>query len=346
MSLLNTRMQNFRATSNLDRWELRPSRYGALDLFLQETTNPGGLITPELVATAERAVGQTLQTPVIDFDAGISIGSTRSVTISDSENTSQMVSFTFVTYAWGFTMVPAAYMNNEIGYQQDFNRKFSKYLYKLAETMDTAAIAAIEAKKTQVFADTLGLYTVTGNTIAATLAQAAEVIGDINPLMSANDFYGPLHIVGNTGFESRIRKLEEQGLYNDKNKQIQYSDKILHFTNRLANAANKIATFYAVNGGSVGMLFRQERDSILRSMTGDGHEWDIDTLPMLGVPVSTYFYDGVADKNAIAGAATADLTRTRVEAYGFSFDACYVTAYNSSAGSLASPFMKFNIADA
>ena len=61
------------------------------------------------------------------------------------------------------------------------------------------------------------------------------------------------------------------------------------------------------------------------------------------MPVGTYFYDSVGDYNAIAGAATADMTRTRKEHYGFAVDVAFLTAYNSSPTTLASPILSFNI---
>jgi hypothetical protein len=48
MSLVLTRIQNIRANSNLDKFELRPSRYGALNCFIEQTSDPAGIITPEL----------------------------------------------------------------------------------------------------------------------------------------------------------------------------------------------------------------------------------------------------------------------------------------------------------
>ena len=145
---------------------MRPGRYGALDLFMQQSEDPAGILTPELKTKAESSIGNTLQTPVIDYDGGVTIGNTRSVTIADSENTSQMYTITFATYSWGFTIVPAMSMNNEISMQQDFERKFNKYLYKFGETLDAAAVAALAAAKTQVFADLLQ-YTQNGNVVQA-----------------------------------------------------------------------------------------------------------------------------------------------------------------------------------
>lgn len=343
MSLINTRIQNLRAKANLDKWELRPSRYGALDMFIQQTADPAGIITPELETTANASIGNTLQVPVIDYDGTITIGNTRTVTIADSENNSRLVTIVFATYAWGFTIVPAAYMNNEIGIQRDFETKFNKYLYKFGETLDSAAVAALDTEKTQVVNDTVGLYAFTANVVTADYAQREELIGDLNPIQSANDFYAPLHIVGNAGVESLIRKLAENGLYNAENKQIQYADKTFHWSNRVANAVDRYATGFAVPAGTVGLLTRFERESLLRTKSATGHEWDIDTLPMLNMPVGTYFYESVGDFNVIAGAATADLTRAKKEHYGFAVDVAFVIAENSAETTRPSATLKFAI---
>jgi len=342
MSLINTRIQNIRAKSNLDKNELRPGRYGALNLFMQQSEDPAGILTEELKMKAEKSIGNTLQTPVIDYDGGVTIGNTRSVTIADSENTSQMVTITFATYAWGFTIVPAMFMNNEVSMQQDFDRKFNKYLFKFGETLDSAGVAALAAAKTQVFGDLLQ-YTQSGNVVQSPWKLRENVIGDVTPMLAANDHFGEIHVLGNAGVESIIRKLAEKDLYNAENKTLQYSDKILHFSTRIANGVGEFANFYAVQGGSVGILTRFERESLLGTKMADGTEWSIDTLPMLNFPVGTYFYESKGDFNAIAGAATADLTRARKEHYGFAVDVAFITTYNSDAANIANPIMEFAI---
>jgi hypothetical protein len=124
---------------------------------------------------------------------------------------------------------------------------------------------------------------------------------------------------------------------------MEYSDKILHFSNTISNADNKFGSGYMVEAGNLGILTRVERESILRSTTGDGHEWDIDTLPMLNLPVGTYYYDEVEDVSTM-GAHVADLTRARVEHYGFAVDVAFVVAYNSSPATLPNPILAFDIA--
>jgi hypothetical protein len=342
MSLVLTRIQNIRANSNLDKFEYRPSRYGALNAFMVQSEDPTGILTEELKQKARTSIGNTLETPVIDYDADITIGSTRTLTIADSENTSRMVQITFATYAWGFTIAPAMYMNNEIGIQKDFETKMMKYIYAFAKKLDEAALATLAANKTQVLKNPL-LYDWSSNAINAKWTERENVFGDLEVMMGANDFYGQLHIVGDPGVESIMRKLQQHGLYNDVNKQNEFGTKIVHLTNNIAAAGGKYAQGYAVNAGSLGMLTRFERDCLLGTVSGDGHEWGIATLPLLNMPVGTYFYDSVGDYNTIAGAATADMTRTRKEHYGFAVDVAFLTAYNSAPSTLASPILAFNV---
>lgn len=343
MSLILTRMQNLRAKANLDKWELRPSRYGALDAFMTQSKDPAGIITKDLEDKATASIGNTLEVPVFDFDGAITIGNTRSVTIADSENTSRMVTIAFATYSWGFTIVPAAYMNNEISIQADFERKFNKYLYKFGETLDSAAVASLEANKTQVVGDSLD-YTFASNILTGALAKKDEIFGDLNPVQSSNDFYNPLHVVGNVGVESYVRKIAEDGLYNAKDKTMQWADKTWGWSNRIANAADRGATGFAIPSGTLGILTRFEREALLRSRSRTGHEWDISSLPMLNIPVGTYYYESVGDFNAIGGAGTADMTRNKKEHYGFAVDVSFVVAENTDNATYASPILKFNVA--
>ena len=342
MSLVLTRIQNIRANSNLDKFEYRPSRYGALNAFMVQSEDPTGILTEELKQKARTSIGNTLETPVIDYDADITIGSTRTLTIADSENTSKMVQITFATYAWGFTIAPAMYMNNEIGIQKDFETKMMKYIYAFAKKLDEAALATLAANKTQILKNSL-LYDWSSNAINAKWTERENVFGDLEVMMGANDFYGQLHIVGDPGVESIMRKLQQHGLYNDVNKQNEFGTKVVHLTNNIAAAEGKYAQGYAVNAGSLGMLTRFERDCLLGTVSGDGHEWGIATLPLLNMPVGTYFYDSVGDYNTIAGAATADMTRTRKEHYGFAVDVAFLTAYNSAPSTSASPILAFNV---
>lgn len=342
MSLVLTRIQNIRSSSNLDKYVYRPSRYGALDVFIQQSNDPAGILTEELKQKARTSIGSDLETPVIDYDSGITISNARTLTIEDKENTSRMVQIKFTTYAFGFTIAPAMYMNNEISIQKDFETKLMKYIYGLARKLDQAALAKLAAEKTKVVNNPL-LYANAKGTISAKWAERENIFGDLDPIMAANDFFGQLHIVGDAGVESIMRKLAQHGLYNDVNKQNEFGDKIVHLTNNMGPGDKKYAQGYAINSGSLGFMTRFERDCLLGTVSGDGHEWGIATLPLLNIPCGTYFYDSVGSYNDIAGVATTDMDRTRKEHYGFAVDVAFITSHNSNPEALASPIIAFDI---
>ena len=328
---------------DLSKWTLRPSSYGALDVFMKHLNDPAGIISKELFERAMKAVGRDVKVPVWDEET-VTIGSTRTVTIADDENDSALYTVSFTTYAWGFTITPAQHNNNHFSMQEDFNRKFRKYLMQFLADLDTACLTALDTNKSQVFADLLG-YTNTANVISATLAQRNDVLGALTPMMQANDFFGAYDLVGNMGVSHLISQLAEHSTFNDQDRTIQFNDKSLSYTNRLANIAAKSATGYVINRGSLGMLFRQEADAINNTKLQDGTEWKIDTLPGVGIPISTYYYEGVSDVSSF-GAHTTHLTRAAKQHYGFSVDVANVVAHNSDLSTYASPITKFNIANA
>jgi hypothetical protein len=342
MALTNTLLQNMRAQSNLDKNEHRGSRYGALDLFMMETDNPNGIVSDDLKNQALTAIDRTLQVPVIDYDGGISIGSTLPATIADSENTSQLVTVSFTTYSFGFTQVPAMFKNNEIEMERDFRVKMLKYINKLGATLDTAAVAALEAAKNQVTPDNLG-HTWASNILTAALASEEDIIGDLDAVMNSIDYYNNLHIVGNTGIQGLIGRLRQHGGNQAEYKMLQYMDKQLHYTNRISNAVSRKATGYVVEEGQVGMLHGFEYEALLNSRARTGHEWGTDVLPGLNLPIGTYYYEGVGDYSAISGGFTAG-TRVIKRHYGFAVLIAFLTPYNSDATTIASPILKFNIA--
>ena len=331
MSLIATRLQNWRVENpELDRNMTRPCEYGALDFFIEQTNAPSSIINPNLRDRAFASMGNTVQIPVISYDENVQVSNTRSCVIADNENTSALVTVVWATYAIGFTMVPAAYMNNEISYEHDFLRKMEKTTRALANSLDAAGVAALEANKTQVF-KTLLNYTQTGNSIQVPVQMATEILGDVNPIMRANCYPEYIHIIGNAGVDSLIRKLAQHGIYNDVNKRMEYDNKVIHYTNNVVDESGKMGSFYV------------DREA-LRRARANFHEWDVVRLPYIDLPVGSHYYTGVGDQSAIAGAATEDLTCAVKEYFGFSVDVAFIVAYNSDPTTIANPIIKTEIA--
>jgi hypothetical protein len=239
-------------------------------------------------------------------------------------------------------MVPTLYTNNEISYEHDFNRKMEKVCRAFATALDQAAVSALEAGKTQVLKDQLN-YTFSANTIDVPTQMATEIIGDINPIMRANCYPGMLHIVGNAGIDSLIKKLAQHGIYNDVNKRMEYEDKIFHYTNNVVNETGKNGTFFAVEDGNVGVLTRVDREA-LAGTRKNFHEWDVVRLPFIDLPVGSHYYTAVGDQSQIAGAASADMVCNVKEYFGFSVDIAFLVAYNSDPETVANPIIKVEVA--
>lgn len=339
MSLIGTKLQDWRIKNpELDRNMTRPCEYGALDFFIEQTNAPSSIISPNLRDRAFASIGNTVQVPVIHYDGDVRVSNVRSCVIDDDENASSFVTVTWATYAIGFTMVPAAYMNNEISYEHDFFRKMEKTCRALANKLDVGAVSALEVNKTQVF-KTLLNYTQVGNVVQVPTQMATEILGDINPIMRANCYPEYIHIIANAGVDSLIRKLAQHGVYNDVNKRMEYDNKVLHYTNNVTDEAGKMGTMFAVADGNVGILTRVDREA-LRHTRANFHEWDVVRLPYIDLPVGSHYYTAVGDQSAIMGATTADLTCAVKEYFGFSVDVAYMVAYNNNPRTVANPVIK------
>lgn len=343
MSLIATRLQNWRVENpELDRNMTRPCEYGALDFFIEQTNAANSILSPYLRERAFASMGNTVQIPVIEYDGNVQVSNQRTCVIADNENTSALYTIVWVTYSVGFTMVPAAYSNNEISYEHDFMRKMEKISRALANELDKGAVAALEANKTQVFKDLLQ-YQQVGNVIDVPTQMATEILGDVNPIMRANCYPEMIHIIGNAGVDSLVRKLAQHGVYNDVNKRMEYDNKVLHYTNNVANEEGKNGTFFAAVDGNVGVLTRVDREA-LRRARANFHEWDVVRLPYIDLPVGSHYYTAVGDQSTIMGDASADLTCAVKEYFGFSVDVAFVVSYNSDPETVANPILKAQIA--
>lgn len=336
-------MQNWRVSDpRFDRNMSLMGEYGALDLFKAQTDAPDSIISQNLRDAAFRSMGNAVEIPVLNYNGGVQVATSRSCVIADAENTSALYTVQWQTFQVGFTMVPAAYMNNDIDYQRDFNRKMNDALFALADKLDQSAVAALEANKTQVFNDLL-YYTETGDSVQVPWDMRGEILGDINPMMRANRFGRQIHVVGNAGVDSIIRKLAQHGLYNDVNKRLEYEGKVIHYTNNAVNETGKFGTLYAVEDGNVAVLTRVDREA-LRGASANFHEWGVENLPVINLPVGYHYYTEVGDQSALAGAATEDLTCGVKEYFGFSLDVAFLVAYNNDPETVPNPVIKAEIA--
>lgn len=348
MSLVLTLLQPLRkkyATGGFDKFEQRRSRYGVWDFYQRQSSGTSSLIDDDLRGKIKRSMGNTIQVPVLDTQ-DVVISNVRSCTIPDSENVSKIITLTFVTYSFGFTMIPAQHFNNEIGYQQDFDKKMEKYLQKYALTLDTAAANHLNVNRNQYFpAEITNYYPVVGNALQVTDAEKDDFYNNASAIMQTMDFYGGTNVIASTTAMPMINRLKAQGAGNSVNQDFQFNGYEWTFSNRITSGAGVRSTAFLVPDGVVGVENRNDPDAIAKSRVGTQKIWDEVTLPLVNQRVASYYYEDCADKSALH-AGTGALTRTKLEGYEFSTDVCFVAAYNSSPSTRYTPIIKAEVSAA
>ena len=345
MTLVATLTQSLRssyAPKTLDKNERRGSRYGAWNFYQEQTRLRNSVITPEVNSLIKRSQGNTVQIPVFDAET-VTIGNTRSCTVVDSENTSKLVTLTFATYSFAFTMTPAQHGNNDINYQQDFDRKLEKYLQQFASVLDTASVNNLSVNKNQLFDAALtSYYPALAGALQVTQAEKNDFYNNLEAIQETMDFYGKVNIISSTSGKPLVNRLDAQGAQNGVNEAFQLGGYDWNFTNRLLNGAGVQSTLYAVTDGQVAVENRNDWDAVNGSRVGNHKIWDEVQMPIVNLKMGSYYYEDCADRSALTSGTTA-LTRTKLEGFEFSTDIVFVNAYNSAPVTRYSPILKAEI---
>jgi hypothetical protein len=347
MSLVNTLTQNLRQTyeDRLDKNEIRKSRYGAYDLFTKQTADPLGILTAQNKAAIKQSFGNSVVIPVLD-DPNVTIGNVRSCTIPDMENTSQLVTLTFATYAFGFTMSPSQYFNNDVGYEADFNKKLQAYLVKYAATLDSLCLAKLTADKNQYWGSEItDIYAQSGNALQVPNADKEDFYNQTASIMELMDYYEANDVVANSAHKALISRLNAQGGGNSINESFQFGNFDFGYTNRLANGSGVTNTGYVVAPATLAIENRNDPDAIMGHQTRGGEkQWEEVEVPIVNQTMGAFYSEDCADRSALT-TGTTGLKRTLVQGFEWSTDVVTVTAYNSAPTTNYKPIVKFEILD-
>lgn len=350
-SLLATLMQELRSsyTSQFDKNELRPSAVGALNFFMDEMQNRP-IFDPETLNNIIRSYGNSVEVPVLDAETiTLTVPYTRTCALVDSENTSAIITLTFQSYGWGFTMTPATSYNNDVKMQQDFNRKFEKFRIEFEKVLDSGAINTLETDKNQLWTNIVPqYYAEVGDALQIPQAEKDDFYNNLEAIFTTMDFPGQVHVIPATSHLPMVRRLDNQGSSNATNQGFQFDLRSYRWwpTNRIPNGAAVESTGYAVEAGSCFIGNRNDADtSVGYSINGGSKVWGQEMVPVGEnmINMGTFYQQDCADRSAIAGAATAGNTRSRVDGFEFSTDIVYATVYNSDLVNRYNPIVKFEV---
>lgn len=344
MSLAKTRLQDIRATypSNLDRDELRQTQTGLVQAVREMTDAPNSIVSDDLKQQAIESEGRKLDVPVYK-KGSVTIKNVRSCTIAGGENETDLVTITWKTLVADVLMIPERYRNNQIKYNQDFNRKITELVEAFLVEMENDLDTAFDTNKSQVYGSSIVTgYGLTGSAIQVEPHEYEFFFNDLDAINMADDFNEPnIKVIANHTLMPHVRKYINQGGGNSTNTQFQFLGKDFLFSNRVTNGAGVNATGYFMPDGSVGLLTRTDGASQMGLKAGDGTEWFEDLLPGFPFPVGVQYKSKCDDKSALETAGNEYLEATLVEHYQFSVDFAIVVPYNTDLTTKASSIRKF-----
>jgi hypothetical protein len=334
--LLDTVLTEWRSKyqdTKLDVQEHRLSNYGALEAFALDTPN---LVNSDQIASERTAQTRATKITVIKRKT-YSLTTTRACTAIDNNNVSALQTITWATLRTGFSMIPSQYVNNHVGFMEDFNRKMADIQRTFLTQLDTLAATNLNTNKTAVNAADGNPYTVTANTMVVPNDDKDNYFNELESVLNTNDFEYPVNIVASTRTKALVKELYNQGAGNSANTQYQFGDQSFHYSNRVSVATGDAYTVFAAPVGSLGYLSWVDPDSRLNSTAKSGKEWRSMFLPLLGHNVGVLFQDSCADNSTEIGAGgEASLKQN----YTFSFDYSFINAYNSDSTTLAGSIYK------
>jgi len=342
MSLVATLMQEFRTgyTENMDKNENRASRYRVYDLFRNQTNAPGGILSQNTRDLIKDSFGKTIKIPVM-LNQDVSIGNVRTCAIRTGESTSAFVTLTFATIAFGFSMYPAMYANNEFGYQQDWANRLRGYVNKLNTHLDTLGVSFLNINRNIHWTpEILAVYPQVANALQVSKAGTEDFYNNASAIFEQMDFYDRIDVAASTMHRPVVRRLVNQGRQNDVNDSFQFGEYDFGYSNHILNSPGIASTAFLVQKGSVAMENRNDRDALMGHTAGGGSKvWGQEYVPGVDLTMGTYYTDDCTDASGVQPGMEG-LTRTKIESFEWSTDICFASAFNSDPANRFGPIIK------
>lgn len=321
------------ASSALDKHENRNSGYGLLALAKRDTPN---LIPSQALVAARGTAARTTKIPVLQ-KITYTPGSTRSCYGETQDTTSALETVTWATVTEGFHMVPSQYLNNEIGYVEDFKHKLYHLERAIAAQLDSAIYTKLNTVKSTTFTAEDDPFAFVGNTIQIPNADKNTYLNELYQSLWQDDYVGPFNIVASPQLMAVNSFYAAQGSGNATNTVFQFGEFSFDYSNRVTKSGSANATFFAMPHGSIAILDWVDPDSRAGHKISDGNYWTTFNMPMLGMTVGLHYQMACADNASTYGSG---LEASVTEYFNFSFDYALVTPYISAG---ATPIFKADI---
>jgi hypothetical protein len=328
MALATTVLDEFRLSydqSELDAFTNRLSEYGAYKTYLKDAPNliPG---YQEFV-NGRASAARTTSIPIFNKQT-LTTNSVRACTAKTAQPTSAFVTPSWTTVETGFMMVPAEHAGNYMSYQNTFNLQAKSVEKAFLADADTDAVTDLIASLNAYIGAEDNPFAVTSDYLQVTAAYHDTFFDEFQAILMADDYpTDAINIIASPRVKTIVNYYTNQGVGNSANTSYQFGPYSFAYSNRVTISTAYLGTAYGAPKGSLAYLSWVDIDSRMGHKSGDGKEWFVQELPLLGHNVGVLFQSTCADKSSLLTGLQASLT----ESYSFSFDRAFVTAADAIA---------------
>jgi hypothetical protein len=247
-------------------------------------------------------------------------------------------------------VVPDRFRGNAVGLVDYFNKQMGVASQGIMSMIDTIAVAALEAGKTQVgpntplftfdaLADTYQIVNPAGVTDPAKIMEKPWFfIEQLGTIQKGAKLTQPFNlVVGSPGMESVFQYSKRFADYNAENI-AQLAAKKLWYNSSAISETSKLGSGFALAPYSFGLYTWNSGDARARFSNG-AVEITTQFNPMLGFDVDLTIERGVPDLTAVFGAEYGRVVR---EVYRMTVEVFALTAYSSAPTTVAAPVVKFD----
>lgn len=345
MSILATKLQQVRGKfpALIDAQENRKEDYSLFQMVTKESSPSfvGGLVSRDTYAKYKNSFGRQMAIPVLE-DGALTLVNSVSCTVQDTELTTDLVQLNTVTLATSFTMIPAEYKDNHLGYSEALNENMERVQELFLEEIERNIITNLEAEKSLIYNSTLvgagRRFPLNLDAMDVDQAQKDSFFTYVPSIMKADKFTNRrFHVVADPTVYATAWRLANQGSNNSVNQQFQLGNLDFTYSNSVPVAGGSEGTAYIMPKGSIAYITRLYPDCEMRKKSGS-KEWGTTKLPMMPFQVNYLLDSDCQDVSAKISGATASIN----EKFQFWVDITYLTPYNSDETTKAGGIKKAN----
>lgn len=348
-TILASKVEDFRSMygGKLDQFEQLVPGLGFLKAAqsMSNTSDPREILDMDAINKIAASFGVNVSVPVLKQFAP-TITNTRTCAFQTEGIESALVSLTFFTYSFGFSMAPEDHDNNTVRYQAALNKSLQGGLIQMAKTinqkMADVADAAINAYWPSGVTD---FYPQVANELQVPQAEKNDLYNQADSISTQMELPAFDTIVANPRHMADVRRYFAQGAGNAVNEAFQFGGKSWFQDNSIANDSGVESTVYMMPFGSMGMYNRNAPSFVNgASIGGDYKQWSIfPNAPIVNMDLGVFYQKDCKDITDFKDSALPGLTADVAESWQFTTDCVFVTSYNSDTATKHSPIIKAEI---